>query len=104
MAQASPLVSVAWLKEHLQQPDVRVLDASWFMPNMGALLSFLMYLFAVLGLYPDVWGTHTLVAAAVHGASAHVHTCHSELLAPCAPCIGSASLMLWRTFFVFISC
>ena len=41
MAEASPLVSAAWLKENLHRPDVRVLDATWFMPNMGTLLSFL---------------------------------------------------------------
>lgn len=28
-----PLVSVRWLREHLEDPDVRVLDASWHMPN-----------------------------------------------------------------------
>lgn len=35
-APSSPLVSVEWLKENLKQPDVRVLDATWFLPNMGA--------------------------------------------------------------------
>ncbi|MDB5456110.1 MAG: sseA, partial [Caulobacter sp.] len=28
-----PLVSTAWLQEHLEAPDVRVVDASWFMPG-----------------------------------------------------------------------
>ncbi len=28
-----PLVSAAWLKSHLTAPDVRVLDATWFMPG-----------------------------------------------------------------------
>ncbi|KLV05391.1 thiosulfate sulfurtransferase [Photobacterium aquae] len=29
----SPLVSVSWLSEHLAEPDLVVLDASWFMPG-----------------------------------------------------------------------
>lgn len=29
----TPLVEAAWLKAHLGAPDVRVLDATWFMPN-----------------------------------------------------------------------
>ncbi|WP_454715996.1 3-mercaptopyruvate sulfurtransferase [Caulobacter segnis] len=29
---ADPLVSTAWLAEHLDAPDVRVVDASWHMP------------------------------------------------------------------------
>lgn len=30
MADASPLVSAAWLKDNLKAPDLRVVDASWF--------------------------------------------------------------------------
>ncbi|AKS44723.1 thiosulfate/3-mercaptopyruvate sulfurtransferase [Octadecabacter temperatus] len=29
------LVSTAWLADHLKDPDLRVLDASWFMPDAG---------------------------------------------------------------------
>jgi thiosulfate/3-mercaptopyruvate sulfurtransferase len=29
----SPLVTAGWLKSHLSAPDVRVLDATWFMPG-----------------------------------------------------------------------
>ncbi len=29
----SPLVTADWLKSHLSAPDVRVLDATWFMPG-----------------------------------------------------------------------
>ena len=29
-----PLVSTAWLADHLDAPDVRVVDASWFMPGV----------------------------------------------------------------------
>lgn len=32
MAQ-DPLVSTAWLAEHLDAPDVRIIDASWFLPG-----------------------------------------------------------------------
>ncbi len=32
MAQ-DPLVSTAWLAEHLNAPDVRIIDASWFLPR-----------------------------------------------------------------------
>jgi thiosulfate/3-mercaptopyruvate sulfurtransferase len=28
-----PLVSTAWLADHLDAPDVRIVDASWFMPG-----------------------------------------------------------------------
>jgi thiosulfate/3-mercaptopyruvate sulfurtransferase len=28
-----PLVTPAWLNEHLSSPDLRVIDATWFMPN-----------------------------------------------------------------------
>jgi thiosulfate/3-mercaptopyruvate sulfurtransferase len=31
----SPLVSTAWLAEHLSAPDVRVADASWYLPQAG---------------------------------------------------------------------
>jgi thiosulfate/3-mercaptopyruvate sulfurtransferase len=30
-----PVVSTAWLAEHLHDPDVQVVDASWFLPNEG---------------------------------------------------------------------
>ncbi|MDB5474657.1 MAG: rhodanese family protein [Phenylobacterium sp.] len=30
-----PLVSTAWLAEHLDDPQVQVVDATWFMPNDG---------------------------------------------------------------------
>ena len=30
---ADPLVSTAWLAQHLDAPDVRIVDASWFMPG-----------------------------------------------------------------------
>jgi thiosulfate/3-mercaptopyruvate sulfurtransferase len=30
-----PLVSTAWLAEHLDAPDVRVADASWYLPQAG---------------------------------------------------------------------
>jgi thiosulfate/3-mercaptopyruvate sulfurtransferase len=29
------LVSTGWLAEHLKTPDLRVLDASWYLPDMG---------------------------------------------------------------------
>jgi len=32
MTHADPLVSTAWLAEHLDAPDVRVVDGSWHMP------------------------------------------------------------------------
>jgi len=28
-----PLVSTAWLAEHLDAPDIRILDASWYLPS-----------------------------------------------------------------------
>jgi 3-mercaptopyruvate sulfurtransferase SseA len=34
-ASVGPLVSVEWLKENLHRPDVRVLDATWFLSPMG---------------------------------------------------------------------
>lgn len=30
-----PLVSTAWLADHLSAPDVRVVDASWYLPSAG---------------------------------------------------------------------
>lgn len=30
---ADPLVSTAWLADHLQAPDVRIIDASWYFPQ-----------------------------------------------------------------------
>jgi thiosulfate/3-mercaptopyruvate sulfurtransferase len=30
---SDPLVTTAWLAEHLDAPDVRIVDASWFMPG-----------------------------------------------------------------------
>jgi thiosulfate/3-mercaptopyruvate sulfurtransferase len=35
MKQATPLVSTEWLAEHLAAPDVRVADASWYLPQAG---------------------------------------------------------------------
>lgn len=34
-ANSEALVSTEWLAAHLQAPDVRVVDASWFMPSAG---------------------------------------------------------------------
>ncbi|MGH6876795.1 MAG: 3-mercaptopyruvate sulfurtransferase [Rhizomicrobium sp.] len=31
----SPLVSTEWLAEHLRAPDIRVADASWYLPQAG---------------------------------------------------------------------
>ena len=33
MANTDPVVSCAWLAERLEAPDIRVIDASWFLPN-----------------------------------------------------------------------
>ncbi|WP_421737581.1 3-mercaptopyruvate sulfurtransferase [Caulobacter sp.] len=33
MTPQDPLVSTAWLRDHLDSPDVRIVDASWFMPG-----------------------------------------------------------------------
>lgn len=30
-----PIVSTGWLKEHLNAPDVVIVDASWYLPAMG---------------------------------------------------------------------
>ncbi len=35
MKPESPLVSTEWLAEHLAAPDVRVADASWYLPQAG---------------------------------------------------------------------
>ena len=35
LSEASPLVSTKWLADHLDAPDVRVVDASWHMPAEG---------------------------------------------------------------------
>ncbi|MBV8977463.1 MAG: 3-mercaptopyruvate sulfurtransferase [Alphaproteobacteria bacterium] len=31
----SPLVSTQWLAEHLDAPDIRIADASWYLPDAG---------------------------------------------------------------------
>lgn len=35
MSGAGPLVSTDWLAAHLAQPDIRVADASWYLPQAG---------------------------------------------------------------------
>ncbi|HSZ73610.1 MAG TPA: 3-mercaptopyruvate sulfurtransferase [Rhizomicrobium sp.] len=35
MTPSSPLVSTEWLADHLTAPDVRVADASWYLPEAG---------------------------------------------------------------------
>ena len=35
MRLSSPLVSTEWLAEHLDAPDVRIADASWYLPQTG---------------------------------------------------------------------
>jgi thiosulfate/3-mercaptopyruvate sulfurtransferase len=35
MTRTSPLVSTEWLAEHLDAPDVRIADASWYLPQAG---------------------------------------------------------------------
>jgi len=35
MKPASPLVSTDWLAEHLGAPDIRIADASWYLPQAG---------------------------------------------------------------------
>ena len=32
---AGPLVSTAWLADHLGEPDLRVLDATWYLPHLA---------------------------------------------------------------------
>src|ERR1700742_4090377 len=29
---SNPLVSTAWLAEHIEAPDIRIADASWYLP------------------------------------------------------------------------
>jgi thiosulfate/3-mercaptopyruvate sulfurtransferase len=33
MMRASPLVSTEWLAEHIDAPDIRIADASWYLPD-----------------------------------------------------------------------
>jgi thiosulfate/3-mercaptopyruvate sulfurtransferase len=35
MKPSSPLVTTEWLADHLEAPDVRVADASWYLPQAG---------------------------------------------------------------------
>jgi thiosulfate/3-mercaptopyruvate sulfurtransferase len=35
MKLSSPLVSTEWLAEHLAAPDIRIADASWYLPQAG---------------------------------------------------------------------
>lgn len=35
MNPASPLVSTDWLAQHLNAPDIRIADASWYLPQAG---------------------------------------------------------------------
>jgi len=35
MTARSPLVSTEWLAEHIDAPDIRVADASWYLPQAG---------------------------------------------------------------------
>jgi thiosulfate/3-mercaptopyruvate sulfurtransferase len=35
MTQSDPIVSCAWLAERLEAPDIRIIDATWFLPNDG---------------------------------------------------------------------
>jgi len=32
---STPLVSTAWLADHIEAPDIRVADASWYLPQAG---------------------------------------------------------------------
>ena len=34
-ASFGPVVSTAWLAEHLHDPDIRVVDATWYLPHLG---------------------------------------------------------------------
>ena len=34
-AHQSALVSTDWLASHLSAPDIRVVDATWFLPTIG---------------------------------------------------------------------
>ena len=33
MMRTSPLVSTQWLAEHINAPDIRIADASWYLPD-----------------------------------------------------------------------
>lgn len=35
MTHEDPLVSTQWLEDHLDAPDVRIIDASWHLPNLN---------------------------------------------------------------------
>jgi thiosulfate/3-mercaptopyruvate sulfurtransferase len=35
MEPSHPLVSTAWLAQHLEAPDIRIADASWYLPSAG---------------------------------------------------------------------
>jgi thiosulfate/3-mercaptopyruvate sulfurtransferase len=35
ISSSDALVSTDWLQEHLEQPDLRIVDASWYMPDDG---------------------------------------------------------------------
>lgn len=35
MKPSSPLVSTEWLADHIDAPDVRIVDASWYLPQSG---------------------------------------------------------------------
>src|SRR5581483_8150079 len=35
MSTLEPIVSTAWLAAHLGEPDLRVLDATWYLPSLG---------------------------------------------------------------------
>jgi len=35
MESSHPLVSTAWLAAHLEAPDIRIADASWYLPSAG---------------------------------------------------------------------
>ncbi|MFL5239066.1 MAG: 3-mercaptopyruvate sulfurtransferase [Rhizomicrobium sp.] len=35
MESSHPLVSTSWLAQHLEAPDIRIADASWYLPSAG---------------------------------------------------------------------
>src|SRR5262249_36212072 len=35
MSERTPLVSTEWLADHLEAPDIRIADASWYLPQAG---------------------------------------------------------------------
>ena len=35
MTPENPLVSTEWLAKHLNAPDIRIADASWYLPQAG---------------------------------------------------------------------